>query len=282
MSPGPVLRIAADPAEFFERAWDHLVADEARHNLILGMAGGLISGDHDYEAPIFLATVEDAGRVVGHAFRTPPFKVGVSDLPPEVDVALVDALAERWDALPAVMGPSDTAYRIASAWAERTGTEVVQGMRMRIHRATAVAGDLAIPEGRFRRAVPADAECCIRWLTEFLDETGVQGGGARPGILRMIEAEALFVWELDGDLVSMAAASGATPHGIRIAYVYTPHEHRRRGFATATVATLTANLLRSGRRVVFLYTDLANPTSNRIYARIGFEGVADVGDWSLQ
>jgi predicted GNAT family acetyltransferase len=57
--------------------------------------------------------------------------------------------------------------------------------------------------------------------------------------------------------------------------VYTPPEQRGRGFATACVARLSARLLAEGRRQCVLFTDLANPTSNAIYARIGYRGVAD-------
>ena len=63
--------------------------------------------------------------------------------------------------------------------------------------------------------------------------------------------------------------------GIRIGPVYTPPEHRRRGYATTLVADLSAWLLERGHRACFLYTDLANPTSNRIYVEIGYERVCD-------
>ena len=37
--------------------------------------------------------------------------------------------------------------------------------------------------------------------------------------------------------------------------------------------------LGAGRRFVFLFTDLSNPTSNRIYQAIGYEPVADVDQY---
>jgi len=57
--------------------------------------------------------------------------------------------------------------------------------------------------------------------------------------------------------------------------VYTPPEHRRRGYATSLVAGLSRSLIERGFRACFLYTDLANPTSNRIYGEIGYERVCD-------
>ena len=83
-----------------------------------------------------------------------------------------------------------------------------------------------------------------------------------------------------GDVVSIAGWGGATPNGIRIGPVYTPPELRRHGYATALTADLSQSLLDGrlfdgGRRFCFLYTDLANPTSNAIYERIGYVRAAE-------
>ena len=61
--------------------------------------------------------------------------------------------------------------------------------------------------------------------------------------------------------------------------MYTPPEARGRGYASALVAELTAALLASGRSFCCLFTDLANPTSNRIYERIGYRPVTDVDEY---
>jgi uncharacterized protein len=60
--------------------------------------------------------------------------------------------------------------------------------------------------------------------------------------------------------------------------VYTPTADRRRGYATALVARVSAEQLASGRTACYLHTDLANPTSNAIYARIGYEWVCEAVD----
>jgi hypothetical protein len=83
-----------------------------------------------------------------------------------------------------------------------------------------------------------------------------------------------FLWMVDGRPVSLAAAGGMTPNGIRIGPVYTPPESRNQGYASAISAALTAKMLRS-HRFCFLETDAANPTSNRIYERMGYRFVCD-------
>jgi hypothetical protein len=84
-----------------------------------------------------------------------------------------------------------------------------------------------------------------------------------------------WLWEDGGEIVSVSGWGGPTPNGIRIGPVYTPPELRGRGYATALVAELSQALLDGGRSFCFLFTDLANPTSNAIYERIGYVRVCE-------
>jgi predicted GNAT family acetyltransferase len=81
--------------------------------------------------------------------------------------------------------------------------------------------------------------------------------------------------------VSVAGYGGDTPNGIRIGPVFTPPELRGRGYATSLVAQLSSRLLAEGRRFCFLYTDLANPTANAIYERIGYVRVCEAAVFAL-
>ena len=77
-------------------------------------------------------------------------------------------------------------------------------------------------------------------------------------------------------MVSLVGAGGETPHGIRIGPVYTPPERRSRGYASSLTAAASQDQLDRGREFVFLFTDLGNPTSNKIYQAIGYEPVIDI------
>jgi hypothetical protein len=107
--------------------------------------------------------------------------------------------------------------------------------------------------------MPEEAE---QWLERAL-------GGPDSGVA---------LW-IDEEPVSFAGYGGRTPNGIRVGPVYTPPELRRRGYASALTADLTKMLLDGGRTFCFLFTDLANPTSNSIYQRIGYEPVSDADQW---
>ena len=85
----------------------------------------------------------------------------------------------------------------------------------------------------------------------------------------------------------IGAAAGATEIGVsrveidpgmRIGPVYTPPAFRGRSYATTLTADVSAAQLAAGRRFCFLYTDLANPTSNAIYERIGYRKVAEAAE----
>jgi predicted GNAT family acetyltransferase len=61
----------------------------------------------------------------------------------------------------------------------------------------------------------------------------------------------------------------------RIGPVFTPQGHRDNGYGSAVTAAAAELAHRSGTPDVVLFADLANPTSNAIYQRIGFQPVAD-------
>ena len=79
----------------------------------------------------------------------------------------------------------------------------------------------------------------------------------------------------------MAAWSGKTPNGVRVNLVYTPPSLRSRGYATTCVGALTRRLLEQGNRFCFLFTDLANPTSNSIYQQLGYRPVSDTASYAF-
>ena len=160
----------------------------------------------------------------------------------------------------------------------------------RIFQLDAVAPAPAVA-GALRPSTTADLDLLTRWLAAFTRDIGERGeadeparwAGARAGVSRTIAAGGLHLWEVEGaGPVSMANATGATPSGIRINMVYTPPELRRRGYASACVGALSQAMLDAGRRFCFLYTDLANPTSNHIYQELGYRPVADADTYDFE
>jgi hypothetical protein len=275
------IRRHADAAAFLSRAEAWLLGAEAENNLILGIARRLVQAPASFDAQVYLASVEDAGQVVGCAFRTPPFKLGLTEMPPAALPLLVEDVADVYTSLPAVLGPNLLATEFASLWSQRTGRPGRAGMLHRIYQLERVIRPPAPPPGSLRVAEPRDAAIITSWLETFRVEAGVAMNVPRTLCSELIEKRSLFLWDDDGPCC-MAGWNAASPNGVRIGYVFTPRERRGRGYASVCTADVSQRALDAGRRYCFLYTDLANPTSNAIYGRIGYRPVADVMDWLLE
>ncbi len=267
-----------DATAFLARAEPWLLRAEAENNLVLAIARGLTASLGAYELPLYLATVEADGEVVGCAWRTPPFKLGLTHMPEAALPLLVADLADVYPSLPAVLGPEPEAETFARLWAELWGVSTRPGMHQRIYRLDEVQPLADVPPGRLRPAT--DADLLTEWIAAFRAEADATGPGAREWAEKRIRNGTVYLWQ-DTQPVTMVGVAGRTPNGARVGPVYTPPEQRRRGYGTAATAALSRQMLDDGARFCFLYTDLANPTSNGIYRRIGYRPVIDVVDWTF-
>jgi predicted GNAT family acetyltransferase len=271
-----------DAASFLAQAGDFLGAREAEHNLILGLCSRLQVAPLLYGEPAYFAVVEEGGRVVGAVMRTPPHNLILSELD---DLAAIGPLLEdaraKFGSLPGVVGPKEPVAQFAAAWPAEARLEIAQ----RAFRADHVAAPDSVP-GRMRDYVRSDRELAARWMDAFTEEALPEPPpeSSEQFVDRREEDPdgGLVLWEDEGAVVSLAGFGGRTPNGIRIGPVYTPPELRGRGYASALTAALTQRLLDGGLRFCFLFTDLANPTSNSIYQRIGYEPVGDFDHWSFR
>lgn len=266
-----------DPARLLEAAGALLAADEARHNLIFGILSTL-RDDPGLYAERHLWVVEADGGAVAAALQTPPFNLVVTRAAADALDALAGAIDAYGIELPGVTGAVPEVDDFARAWGRRTGSAIRVRREQRIYALETVRP--AEASGSSREATEADNQLLLEWIEAFAVETGPGGPrGDRLGRViagRLAQRDAGFVlWEDGGVPVSLAGWGGPTPNGIRVGPVYTPTDLRRRGYASALVADVSARQLASGRRFCFLYTDAANPTANRIYSAIGYEHVCD-------
>ncbi len=269
-----------DADSFLAHARDWLLAAEAEHNLMLGLAERLRTGDHPYQDPIYLATVSHAGEVAGCAMRTPPHKLLLTRMPEEGVVPLIEDVAALYQSIPGILGPEPLARLCAEEWCRRQGGTAQRGMQQRIYLMERLIAPERSAPGQLRVATPADQDLITRWCDGFIRDTGIPE--IAPGLVEgLIAKQQLFVWQ-DGEPRSIVAGVGRTTNGIRITFVYTPPEFRGKGYASCCVAALSGRYLAEGLRFCFLYTDLSNPTSNSIYSRIGYQPVCDVVDYDFE
>lgn len=279
---GGRLAFDEDPVAFARDVTPFLERNEAVHNLLLGLtARAAREGDGDVA---LMAAWRLGGEVAAVAWRTVGHNLLLSlGWERQSLGALAARLAERREALPGVLGDEATCDRFLAAWLGAGGEEMRPVMRERIFRLEQVRA-VARPPGAARVALEADRPLLEAWQEAFAWEATRrrEPEAARRAVDQRLPATAdrgAFLWDAQGRAVSLACYSGPTRSGIRVGPVYTPPEARRQGYATALVAALSRHLLARGRRACFLYTDLANPTSNHVYTAIGYGPVADVVEY---
>ena len=270
------VELVEDPGRFLAEAGPLLMADEARHNLILGLAGTL-RATPDVYPDWSLWLVYDGGIVVGAALRTPPYNAVLAR---PLDNAALDELVDAIDELPGVVGAVPEVDAFAGRWCAQRGCRARLVFGQGVFALRAVA-DLPRAPGSLREATRDDYDLLLEWFGDFAREALHEG---EPGAeqherqirLRLDAADGGFaLWEDAGQVVSLCGYGSPTPSGMRIGPVYTPPELRGRGYATTLTADVSAAQLARGRRFCFLYTDLSNPTSNAIYERIGYVRVCE-------
>ena len=270
----------SDASGFLELAGPLLTADEARNNLILGIAGTLVAHPGAYLTSHRWVAIAD-GRPVAAALRTPPYPLVLAD--PEDPNAIDPLLAAVRDddpEIPGLTGNEPFVGPAAEAWVTMAGTTVTTRFGQGVFELRSV-NEVPRPDGAPRVAGVDDRVLLLRWSAEFEQEALAHRPLEPDQIEQAVDSRmgrddaALWLWEVDERPVSMAGYGGPTATGIRVGPVYTPAELRGNGYATALVADMSRALLERGYRACYLYTDLANPTSNAIYERIGYRKVAE-------
>ena len=261
-------------AAFLTAAEGFLLGAESENNLILGIARELAKWDPSPGGGTYFAAAFRGQRMEGCAFSSVPDRLGITGMHGD-DV--IGGLASDAGALcrevTSVGGPEPAVTSFAVEFAASTGRQALLGMRQRIHELRTVNPPARPAPGRLRPARSSEAGLVTPWVGDMLSLIG-DSRAAGDLTRERISGGHLYVWD-DGGPVSMAGWTGKTPNGVRVNFVYTPAALRGRGYATAAVAALSQHLLDQGNRYCCLYTDLANPTSNAIYQRIGYRPIRD-------
>jgi hypothetical protein len=267
--------------EFWHSAQAYLLQHQAEHNLLLGISHTLLHYPERYPDCPYLAIVAARDDILAAAIRTPPYKLVLSKVQ-DLDALTLIAqdLQEHQQKLPGVSGLVSEVATFLQAWQTLTRQSYQLVMEMRIHQLTQVEPGLTA-NGFLRPATEEDRPLLLQWFTAFASAIGeVVSEDAEQMVDIGLKRQSIYLWE-DGTPVSFACGSQSLPAAARIGPVYTPPEYRRKGYATACVAALSRRLLDQGCHSCFLFTDLANPTSNHIYQAIGYHPICDWHDYSF-
>jgi GNAT superfamily N-acetyltransferase len=289
------LRFLDDPAAFLDDAGAALAADPVLATVVAvattrlrdEAAAGVAP---DPRIPLWWVVVEEGRDVVGVGMRTAPFSPYPAYLLPMPDDAARDlarALHARGETVEAVNGALPAVRVFAEETARLAGGVAEVAVHMRLFELGTLRPPPP-PPGRLRAAAARDAELVAAWLHRFAADADAQAGRPpgssghdvppRDELLRRLERGGIWLWEDPAGVPVHLTASSPPSFGVsRIGPVYSPPEHRGRGYAGAAVAEVSRRLVDDGTRVC-LFTDQANPTSNGLYPRLGFRPVVDMAN----
>ena len=259
-----------DPSFVLRTADEFLTSEPVLHNLILSILHARAAQGDPGRYWIAFHREQAVGVVVQSPLS---FPATLTPIEPRAVPAVVDAIAEAGVTLPGVNGDAATAASFAGYWSERCKSAATPFQGTRLYELLEL-GELASSEGRLCQAGPSDRSRMILWTRAFQDEIGESSTDTELRVDRGLAAGQLWVWEQNRETTSMAVAREPTQGVVRLSGVYTPPEMRSHGYATSCVHALSKHLRGRGYRCM-LYTDLANPTSNSIYRRIGYRAVAE-------
>ncbi|WP_407288557.1 GNAT family N-acetyltransferase [Streptomyces sp. BP-8] len=262
-----------DPGAYEAAAGEFLRGRPAEHTVLLSVVSALRELGRDRygdDAPSF-GWWRRGGGAVGAAFVwTPPRTVLLSPMPEGAAAELARALAQDPGGIPGVNGARAAAEAFAAAWQERRGGTVRLAKRHRRYRLGELTPPDPAPPGAARPATPADRDLLLAWSTAFAAETGGPPPRDARAVDNRIAGGRCMLWEAGGRPVAMAGITPTLCGTARVAPVYTPPELRGRGFAGAATAAVSGAARDAGAHEVLLFADLANPTSNALYQRLGY------------
>jgi GNAT superfamily N-acetyltransferase len=274
--PSAIIRgvrfVVTKNAEQFARRAGPLLEGRIECNLLATVLANVLDrgGGYTDSAPVFAWGLEGPDRVRFAALRAPPWCMLASEL----DAGCAPSLLAAWLAvdpeLPGVDSVPPTARAIATAWADQTGGVTRCRMSEAMHALEEVQDPPRPASGRLRLAQDPDRAQLTDWMAAFAVEVGLQGDDlAGPMVDARMAHGGLLVWDRLGP-VSMVGVTRPVAGVVRLGPVYTPPEHRCNGYAGSAVAAASRRALERGAIRCMLFTDLSNPTSNKIYAEVGY------------
>jgi ribosomal protein S18 acetylase RimI-like enzyme len=257
--------VSEDVELFLAAAGDLLLGEPGRHTVQLTACENARAGTAGFR---FAWWTEPSGEVTAAASLRPPYPLFVTSVPDHAVLPLVQTLRPT-----SVAGPTESAVQVAGVAAHVQGRTASLRFAERLFR----LGSLVTPQvqGRARAAGEDDIPLLVSWFLAFVDETGVIPGDEEESVRDRVSYDGFVLWTVDGEPVAVAGHSRIAFGSARLGPVYTPPEHRGHGYGGAATAAASQQVRDRGGAEGVLFTDLANPTSNALYRRLGFEPVQD-------
>ncbi|MGO9887248.1 MAG: GNAT family N-acetyltransferase [Solirubrobacteraceae bacterium] len=272
--------LTRDADEFAERT-GRLFAERIECNVLATVFMNVLDGAHANSSALLAYGVAHGDEVRFAALRTTPWPLLASPLESGAD-EFVELWLQADPDLDSVSSVVATAQAIASAWERQTGGTARRAMREAMHILDEVHDPPRPARGELRVADAGDRSLLVGWTRDFVTEAGIAGATQAESIADgRMRRDGLLVWH-DEQAVSMVGVTPEVAGVVRIGPVYTPPALRCRGYAGSAVAAASRRALAQGAERCMLFTDLDNPTSNKIYAEVGYRRTDDWEEIALE
>lgn len=262
---------------YLERTQSFLLLEPAIHSFILSLSRRYLEVGKPMS---LLATISDSDNsVIATGIQTESDRpMIVSQTSNREAESFAQVLASQVEHLPGVNGPTPAVDAFANTWVSIKNNQAKLFKNLRLFELDAVI-EPPQPSGSARQAHASDRDIILSWIRNFYTEaTPHDPKPSDEDLLKNIDSgirlQHFFVWENENEVVSLVGSRRETETEKWIAPVYTPHEHRGRGYGSALTAYVSQRIVSSGKRGM-LFTDLANPISNSIYQKMGYKPITD-------
>lgn len=253
-----------DFAGFHEAA---LEADEIRHSLLLSIIRLLRANPG--QSGIKTWTLGAPGAC---AAQTPGYPIVLGNLSRAECHALAEMMSDT--EYPGVVGTADTPLWFSER-ARQLAVEFSEIIPQQIQALLMTRQVPSVP-GIPLQLSPKDFRLLKAWTHAFIREAIPSDPvPSDDALMSDLRSRRHWLWTYEGKPVSMAAIARRTKRAAFINSVYTPPEHRNRGFGEAITAIVVREIFNEGRSAACLYSDLRNHASNRCYAKLGFQPVCN-------
>ncbi|MGW6191985.1 GNAT family N-acetyltransferase [Bacillus cereus] len=265
------LHVYEDVLHFKKDVISFLEKNEQENNLILGVLQ--VAAE-----PIFMAVAKQGEEVTVVFLQTVEKQmiVATSEIGEEDIAELAKELTKVYPDIPGFIGNKKVIQKLAEEIAILERKKTTLGMEQGVYELKRVKKKWS-GDGIFRAVNSEELPLIEQWIYQFCEDVKLPTTKeeAKQTAYTLITTNRLFGLEVGGKLVSVAAKTRPTTNNITVNFVYTPKEERKKGYASICVAELSQRMLDEGYKTTTLYTDLANPTSNKIYQEIGYEKIME-------
>lgn len=271
------LKKYSSPNQYLSENLALLEQNEALNSLLLGLA--LDNAKKESDGSLYLSILDDSGEILLSGMKTPGRNLIIYGDELEVEnfvPALADFLQREQIKLPGIIGSKNLSLALAESLADRLSWQYEVVYKQLVYELTSVK-HIPPHSGQLRQASLQDLDLVSAWMHVFLIEALNEDDQetARQSAVKKIGNGEVYLWQTD-TIVSMCCIARPTQNGVTINYVYTPVEHRKKGYGTKIVAEVSHIMLKEqGYRFCTLFTDMENPTSNSIYQTIGYEPIGE-------